>query len=120
MNIGRIQLAPCSCHNGITSGESTLRRTAGCLNAEILLDNLKRDTCVVYLDQQTGLSTGFADLFLQLIQNGHFLVREGIIIECPQNGLFHDACEVILSSRTGVSEMVEGDDDAAWPLGVQK
>ena len=32
--------------------------------------------------------------------------REGIIIECPLNDLFHDVVTVILTSRMGVSEMV--------------
>ena len=32
--------------------------------------------------------------------------REGVIIECPLNDLFHDVVTVILTSRMGVSEMV--------------
>ena len=34
------------------------------------------------------------------------LPREGVIIECPVSGLFHDFLPVIIMSRTGVSEMV--------------
>ena len=32
--------------------------------------------------------------------------REGVIIECPLNDLFHDVLTVILKSQMGVSEMV--------------
>ena len=32
--------------------------------------------------------------------------REGVIIECPLNYLFHDVVTVILMSQMGVSEMV--------------
>ena len=32
--------------------------------------------------------------------------REGVIIECPLNDLFHNVVTVILTSRMGVSEMV--------------
>ena len=32
--------------------------------------------------------------------------REGVIIKCPLNDLFHFAVTVILTSRMGVSEMV--------------
>ena len=46
--------------------------------------------------------------------------REGVIIECPPNGLFHDARDIILTSLTGVSEMVNDDDEDARPLVVQK
>ena len=34
------------------------------------------------------------------------LPREGVIIECPQNDLFHNVVTVILKSQMGVSEMV--------------
>ena len=42
------------------------------------------------------------------------LSREGVIIKCPLNGPFHDAHDVILTSRTDVREMVDDDDE--WPL----
>ena len=42
--------------------------------------------------------------------------REGVIIEWPLNGQFHDAPEVILTSRTYVREMVDDDDYDEWPL----
>ena len=32
--------------------------------------------------------------------------KEGVIIECPQNGLFHDLMNVILTSWAAVSEMI--------------
>ena len=38
------------------------------------------------------------------------------MIECPPNGLFHDARDVILMLRTGVSEIVENDDDDALSI----
>ena len=44
------------------------------------------------------------------------LTREGVIIECPLNGQYHDARDVILTSRTDVREMVDDDDDDEWPL----
>ena len=44
------------------------------------------------------------------------LAREGVIIEWPLNGQFHDARDVILTSRTDVREMVDDDDDDEWPL----
>ena len=37
---------------------------------------------------------------------GWRIPREGVIIECPLNDFFHDAVNVILMSRMGVSEMV--------------
>ena len=37
-----------------------------------------------------------------------------MIIEWPLNGQFHDARDVILTSRTDVREMVDDDDE--WPL----
>ena len=36
--------------------------------------------------------------------------------ECPQNGIFHNACDAILMSWMAVSELVYDDDDDAWPL----
>ena len=41
--------------------------------------------------------------------------RVGIIIECP-----HSIVIIIITSRTGVSEMVDDNDDEAWPLVTQK
>ena len=32
--------------------------------------------------------------------------REGVIIECPLNDLFHDVVTAILASQMGISEMV--------------
>ena len=40
--------------------------------------------------------------------------REGVIIECPLNGQYHDTRDVILTSRTDVREIVDDDDE--WPL----
>ena len=42
--------------------------------------------------------------------------REGVIIEYPLNGQYHDARDIILMSRTGIREMVDDDDDDEWPL----
>ena len=39
-----------------------------------------------------------------------------MIIEWPLNRQFHDACDVILTSRTDVREMVDDDNDDEWPL----
>ena len=39
-----------------------------------------------------------------------------MIIECPLNGQYHDARDVILTSRTDIREMVDDDDDDEWPL----
>ena len=40
-----------------------------------------------------------------------FISREGVIIEWPLNGHFHDAGDVILTSRIDVREMVDHDHD---------
>ena len=45
-----------------------------------------------------------------------WLTREGVIIECPLNGQFHDTRDVILTSQTDVREMVDDDDDDERPL----
>ena len=37
--------------------------------------------------------------------------REGVIIEWPLNGQFHDARDVILTSQIDVREMVDHDHD---------
>ena len=34
------------------------------------------------------------------------------------NGQFHDARDVILTSRTDIREMVDDDDDDEWPLDI--
>ena len=34
-----------------------------------------------------------------------------MIIECPQNDLFHDPCDVILTSQASVRELGDDDDD---------
>ena len=40
-----------------------------------------------------------------------FQPREGVNIEYPQNGLFHDLCDVISWSQMAIREMANGDDD---------
>ena len=37
--------------------------------------------------------------------------REGVIIKCPLNGQFNDACDVILTSRNDVRGFAGDDDD---------
>ena len=39
-----------------------------------------------------------------------------MIIKWPLNGQFHDACDIILTSRTDVREMVDDNNDDEWPL----
>ena len=39
------------------------------------------------------------------------VAREGVIIEWPLNGQFHEAPDVIITSRTEVSEMNADDDN---------
>ena len=46
--------------------------------------------------------------------------RVGVINVWTQKDLFDNSCDVILWSRTGFSEMVDNDNDNAWPLVVQK
>ena len=41
-----------------------------------------------------------------IIELNWIVSREGVIIECPLNYLFHDVVTVILTSQMGVSEMV--------------
>ena len=48
------------------------------------------------------------------------MARQGIIIECPLNGLFHDAHDVILSSWMGGSEMADNVNDNEPPLVAMK
>ena len=49
-------------------------------------------------------------VFLSLkIQSG-FFAREGVIIECPLNGQYHDRRDVILTSRMAVSNNYNGDE----------
>ena len=51
--------------------------------------------------------TKFQDtLFLNTTPRKGPNAREGVIIECPLNDLFHDVVTVILTSCMGVSEMV--------------
>ena len=40
-----------------------------------------------------------------------FASREGVIIECPLNGQFHDARDVILTSRNDIKGFAGYDDD---------
>ena len=35
--------------------------------------------------------------------------REGVSIECPLNGLFHDLVTIIITSQTVVGEVVDND-----------
>ena len=49
-----------------------------------------------------------------------YLSRQGVIIEFPPNGLFHDACDIILTSWSGFSEMVDDYDDDDRTLVVHK
>ena len=37
--------------------------------------------------------------------------REGVIIECPLNGLFHDVVTIIITSGMAVRELEDDDDD---------
>ena len=46
--------------------------------------------------------------------------RIGVIIECPQNLLFHDACDIILMSQMAVREMVDHNHDHEQPITLQK
>ena len=50
----------------------------------------------------------------------HSISRKGVIIKCPQNGLFQDACDVILTSRMAIREMVDPNPDQEWPMTLQK
>ena len=49
-----------------------------------------------------------------------YFARQGIIIECSLNLLFHDLVTVIVTSRTVISEMVDNDNDNELPLAVNK
>ena len=40
--------------------------------------------------------------------------RQGVIIECPLNGFFHDTRDVILTTRTAVRELEDYDDKHPW------
>ena len=53
---------------------------------------------------------------LDIEQEG-LVPREGVIIECPPNGHFHDLVNVILMSRTAISEMVLNVNANEGPLG---
>ena len=46
--------------------------------------------------------------------------REGVLSECPINDLFQGVVIVFITSQTAVSELVENDNDNAWPLVVHK
>ena len=54
---------------------------------------------------------------IRLFDLASFQLREGAIIECPQNGLFNNLVTVILMSQTAIKEMV--DHDQEWPLVVE-
>ena len=50
-------------------------------------------------------------VFLSLkIQSG-FFAREGVIIECPLNGQYHNARDVILTSQNDVRGFRSDDDE---------
>ena len=49
-----------------------------------------------------------------------FLSREGVNIECPLNGQFHDARDVILTSRNDVRGFAGDVDDDEPTLGTLK
>ena len=49
---------------------------------------------------------------LHLLQEHYMCAREGVIIKCPLNGQFNDACDVILTSRNDVRGFAGDDDDA--------
>ena len=44
-------------------------------------------------------------------QNPRTVPKEGLIIECPLDGLFHDVVTVIITSRMAVWELEDDDDD---------
>ena len=46
-----------------------------------------------------------------LLNTISWLPREGVIIECPLIHLFHNARDVILTSRNGVRQLDDDDDD---------
>ena len=48
---------------------------------------------------------------LSLFRGDHFIPREGVIIECSQNDLFYNACDVILTSQMAISETVKNVDN---------
>ena len=41
--------------------------------------------------------------------------REGVITEWPLNEQFHDARDIILTSRTDIREMFDDNDKDKWP-----
>ena len=57
----------------------------------------------------------YLQYLLSKIQD-RFRSRVAIIIDCPQKDLFQDLVNVILTSRTAVSEMVVNDNDDDWLL----
>ena len=57
-------------------------------------------------------------LFVMDKNVGLCLSREGVIIECPLNGQFHDALDVILRSRNDVRGFAGDNDDDEPTLGT--
>ena len=60
--------------------------------------------------------------FLLKLQSGIIVkrsrAREGVIIECPLIHLFHDARDVIITSRNNVRQLEDDDDDDEPTLGI--
>ena len=87
---------------------SPVNRFSGTLSASLQ---------TVILGKSAGLSevnsikeVGMLDRIFNKIKHKWNNSREaGVIIECPQNGLFHNLVTVILMSRTAVSQMVDHD-----------
>ena len=40
-----------------------------------------------------------------------YITREGVIIKCTLNGLFHDACDIIITSQMAIRELDDDDDN---------
>ena len=43
--------------------------------------------------------------------------RVGVIFHCPQNDLYHNRCDIIITSQMAVSDMANYDDDNVQTLG---
>ena len=56
----------------------------------------------------------FGFLYAIFAQRRTLAPRKGVIMECPQNDLFHDPRDVILSSPTAIKELDDDDDDDKW------
>ena len=58
----------------------------------------------------------FAPLLCVHIVFKIYFAREGVIIKCPLNGQYHDARDVILTSRNDVRGFPSDDDDDEMSL----